>query len=574
MTLKFLKYLPISLVIAIVFSNIFINLNFKNKILPNTYISGIYVGNLTQEQALEKVKILVPANKNITLATSEKDYVFNSNYFKFDYDLKDTVTQAYLHGRSKNEVTNLINKIKSLAFSKNIPFSYSYDNSLIDIEISRIVGEEKISGNDAEFVLNNGRLEIKPENTGVSVDYEKLKEVLNSELSSDKDSYIKIPFKNRDPELTTQDLASIQNDISSKFYKPFSLNFFEKKKYLAPKQVFALIKIRKNKDGIYYDLNEEILKKLTFEIRDLVDNKPRARVTKFEDDKVLSFEINQEGSVLDELAFRKDFRSKLFSGSDSLNLPSIKIGSNFSKESYGIVNLIGSGKSTYFHSINSRVHNLALAARKINGTLVAPNEEFSFLQTVGPITSATGFQTAYVISEGRTVLGEGGGVCQTSTTLFRALLNSGLPIISRYPHAYRVGYYEQDAKVGLDASVFYPSLDLKFRNDTGHYILIQAEVDEANYAMTFNLFGTKDGREVSITEPKVYGYIPAPATEYIVDKSLAPGQFKQIDFSAAGITSEFERKVTRNGVELYSDVYRSTYAPWKAIFLKGPDKKS
>ena len=124
MTLKFLKYFPIFLVIAIVFSNIFINLKFKNKILPNTYISGIYVGNLTQEQALEKVKILVPANKNITLATSEKDYVFNSNYFKFDYDLKDTVTQAYLHGRSKNEVYNLVNKIKCLVFSKNIPFSY------------------------------------------------------------------------------------------------------------------------------------------------------------------------------------------------------------------------------------------------------------------------------------------------------------------------------------------------------------------------------------------------------------------------------------------------------------------
>lgn len=171
-------------------------------------------------------------------------------------------------------------------------------------------------------------------------------------------------------------------------------------------------------------------------------------------------------------------------------------------------------------------------------------------------------------------MGEGGGVCQTSTTLFRALLNSGVPITSRYPHAYRVGYYEQDAKVGFDASVFYPSLDLKFKNDTERYILIQAEVDEKNYAMTFYLFGTKDGREVTITEPKIYGFVPAPADEYVEDKSLAPGQIKQIDFSASGVTSEFQRTVTKDGKQLYADVFRSTYAPWKAIYLKGPSKKS
>jgi len=206
--------------------------------------------------------------------------------------------------------------------------------------------------------------------------------------------------------------------------------------------------------------------------------------------------------------------------------------------------------------------------------LIAPGEEFSFLNTVGPISSSTGFQTAYVISQGRTVLGEGGGVCQTSTTLFRAILNSGLPITARYPHAYRVGYYEQDAKPGFDASVYYPSLDLKFKNDTDRYILIQAEVDKSKYEMTFYLFGTKDGREVKVTEPELFGFIPTPAPEYIEDKTLKPGQTKQIDFPASGITSSFERTVIKNGEELYKDTFKSTYSPWKAIYLKGPSKKN
>lgn len=573
MNLRTLKLLPFVITAVVLILNIFLNLKYKDKILPNTYISGIYVGGLTPQEALDKIKILAPVNKSITLSTQTKDYLFNSNYFKFEYDMENSVKLAYQLGRSKNEFENILIKFKSLAKPNNFNFEYTYDNSLVDVEVSRIVGEEKISGNDAEFVFNNGSIDIKKESSGYSVDYAKLSKILNTELSSNKDSYIKIPFKKREPEILFTDLASIKDDVKNKFYKGFNLNFFEKRRYLTSKEVFSLIKIRKNKDGIYYDLNEELLKKLTYEVREIVDNKPRARVTKFEGDKVLDFEINQEGSVLDEANFRKNFRRKLFSEEYSMELPSVKIGNNFPKESYGINHLIGVGKSTYFHSIDSRVHNLALAAEKLNGTLVAPGEEFSFLQNVGPISSSTGFQTAYVISEGRTVLGEGGGVCQTSTTLFRAALNSGLPITSRYPHAYRVGYYEQDAKAGFDASVFYPSLDLKFKNDTGHYVLIQTEVDKKNYAMTFYLFGTKDGRKVEITEPKLYGYIPTPAAEYVEDKSLRPGEIKQIDFPASGITSEFERTVTKDGTQLYKDVYKSTYSPWKAIYLKGPSKK-
>lgn len=573
MNLRTLKFLPLVITAVILFINIFLNIKYKDKILPNTYISGIYIGGLTTSEALEKIKILAPVNKSITLSTQTKDYLFNSNYFKFEYDMENSVKLAYQLGRSKSEVENAFVKFKSLVKPNNFNFEYTYDNSLIDVEVSRIVGEEKISGNDAEFYLNNGVIAIKRESSGYSVDYAKLSQILNTELSSDKDSFIKIPFKKREPEILYTDLVSVQDDVKNKFYKGFNLNFFEKRRFLAPKEVFSLIKIRKNKDGIYYDLNEELIKKLTYELREIVDNKPRARVTKFEGDKVLAFEINQEGSVLDEANFRKNIRRKLFSEEYSMELPSVKIGNNFPKESYGINHLIGMGKSTYFNSIDSRVHNLALAAEKINGTLIAPGEEFSFLQTVGPISSSTGFQTAYIISEGRTVLGEGGGVCQTSTTLFRAALNSGLPITSRYPHAYRVSYYEQDTKVGFDASVFYPSLDFKFRNDTGHYVLIQTEVDRKNYAMSFYLFGTKDGRKIEITEPKLYGYIPTPAAEYVEDKSLRPGEIKQIDFPASGITSEFERTVTKDGAQLYKDVYKSTYSPWKAIYLKGPAKK-
>lgn len=236
---------------------------------------------------------------------------------------------------------------------------------------------------------------------------------------------------------------------------------------------------------------------------------------------------------------------------------------------FGIVEVIGVGHSTFFHSIPGRIHNVALATSKINGALVAPNEEFSFDKTLGDVSSFTGYQQAYVISGGKTVLGDGGGVCQVSTTLFRALLNAGLPITERHAHAYRVGYYEQDEPPGLDATTFVPSVDLKFKNDTGHYILIQGQADPVTLTMSFTLYGKSDGREVNITSPVLSNVSGAPPDLYQDDPTLPVGTVKQIDFAAPGGKSVFSRTVTRNGQVIISDTFVSVYKPWQAIFLRG-----
>src|SRR6185369_11000366 len=110
--------------------------------------------------------------------------------------------------------------------------------------------------------------------------------------------------------------------------------------------------------------------------------------------------------------------------------------------------------------------------------------------------------------------GDGGGVCQVSTTLFRAALNAGLPIVERHAHAYRVHYYEEDSSPGVDATVYVPTVDLKFKNDTGHYILIQSIIDLTQPRLTFMIYGTNDGRVVNQTAPVVTNIRPAPADKY------------------------------------------------------------
>lgn len=236
---------------------------------------------------------------------------------------------------------------------------------------------------------------------------------------------------------------------------------------------------------------------------------------------------------------------------------------------FGIKELISTGTSLFQHSIPNRIYNITLAATRLNGILVAPGETFSFGKALGDISAFTGYKQAYIIQNGKTVLGDGGGVCQVSTTFFRALLNAGLPIVERHAHDYRVGYYEQDSPPGFDATVYVPSIDLSFKNDTPNHILIQTEIDPAVQRLTFYLYGTKDSRQVTISKPVITNRTPAPAPLYQDDPSLAKGTTKQADFAAEGAIVVFTRQVVMNGKTIINDKFVSNYRPWQAVYLKG-----
>jgi vancomycin resistance protein YoaR len=201
---------------------------------------------------------------------------------------------------------------------------------------------------------------------------------------------------------------------------------------------------------------------------------------------------------------------------------------------------------------------------------VAPGEEFSFNKTLGEVSANTGYRPAYVISGGQTILGDGGGVCQVSTTTFRAALNAGLNITRRVAHSYRVSYYELNQKPGIDATVYAGNVDLRFINDTGHYLLITGETDSENLYMKIEIWGTSDGRKAEIVDHKTWGYVPPLATQYIPDPNLPPGVKRQIDWSVAGIKASFKYVVRDKDDNLIREAeYLSNYQPWAAKYLVG-----
>ena len=306
---------------------------------------------------------------------------------------------------------------------------------------------------------------------------------------------------------------------------------------------------------------------------------PVDAVFAYKNGKVTAFKQSSDGKAADILQVKNKleskYRSVIFSDKPQtiiIDIPIKTLVPNITTEkvnNLGIKELIGEGVSFFKNSIPSRIYNITLAATRLNGALVAPNEEFSFNKALGDISEFTGYKQAYIIQNGKTVLGDGGGVCQVSTTFFRALLNVGLPIIERHAHAYRVAYYEQNSPPGFDATIYSPSVDLRFKNDTGKYILVQTSIDLDTQKLTFSLFGTSDGRQVVLSEPVVRDRIPPPEDVYQDDPNLPKGTIKQIDFKAIGAKVSFTRQVTKKEKVIISDKFVSNFQPWRAVYLMG-----
>lgn len=232
----------------------------------------------------------------------------------------------------------------------------------------------------------------------------------------------------------------------------------------------------------------------------------------------------------------------------------------------GIRELVASGATYFSGSSSTRVYNIEVAAEKLVGVVVPPGGVFSFNSAIEAVSGANGFEDSAIIWGDRTAVGVGGGVCQVSTTVFRAALEGGFPFLERHNHGYVVSWYGDP---GFDATIYTPYVDLRFLNDTDAHLLIQPVVNAADGVLSFRFYGTKPDRVVEIGEA-VYEDVKQPGEPiYQEDASLEAGQIKQVEWAKEGLTATVIRKVTQNGVTR-EDPIRSVYRPWNAMFLYGP----
>jgi vancomycin resistance protein YoaR len=233
--------------------------------------------------------------------------------------------------------------------------------------------------------------------------------------------------------------------------------------------------------------------------------------------------------------------------------------------------------STYFRGSSSpRIQNIKTAAESFHGLLIAPGETFSMGEALGDVSLDNGYTEALIIYGNQTIKGVGGGVCQVSTTLFRTAFFAGFPIVERAAHAYRVSYYEQAQSsidpymAGLDATVYFPLVDMKFVNDTPYWLLMETYVNEGARRITWKFYSTSDGRTVDWETTGPINRVPAPDPIFEENPDFQPGEVKQTDWAAEGADVQVIRRVSRGGQLINQDYFNTHYAPWQAVCEYGP----
>lgn len=555
--------------------------DYTTHILPNVFIENVSVSGLSFDQAEKSIRDnqdFAPPTL-ITLSLEGKQYTLPTSDLSLRYYPDAAVKSAFMLGKTGSmwEMMLTLRKQNSRSVVFHIPMTY--DEGKLLAWIQTVAHELDRPGKIPTATLRtHGNLQslvIHPGTLGRVVDKTALKEQIvdalshppfTSEISRDIPLVISVPLT-KDEELgAKQRVSSLVGRVVQ-----FSVN----------RKVFTW-----NDQSIVSFLsfprgyNQKVIKKEVGRWAESVDQPLREPEMRVDQGRVTSFippqqeiKLHQDQSLL--LAIEALHSLEGFGEKKEHTLVQLPFFSAEPKQklenmnTLGIQERIGFAESYFHHSIPQRVDNVRLTAQRMNLTLIPPGGTFSYNAVVGEVSGRTGFKPAYIIKDGRTILGDGGGLCQGSTTMFRAALNAGLPIIERRGHSYRVGYYEENALPGIDATVYAPSVDFKFKNDTPSNLLITVNVDPKNYHMVIQFWGTSDGRKSEILNHVVYDKTPPLPTRYEDDPTLPPGKIKQVDWSAPGAKTSFVYKVTRGNAVLQSREFKTTYQPWAAIYLRG-----
>ena len=277
--------------------------------------------------------------------------------------------------------------------------------------------------------------------------------------------------------------------------------------------------------------------------------------------------VEQTLTRLQEAIFRYDSRTVPM----AFNFIQADFHNNVSASELGITQLIAEATTYYTGSPTNRIHNITEGISRFDGIIIAPGQEFSFNYWLGDMSEEAGFVQSLVIQGERTVDGVGGGICQVSTTAFRAAFFGGYRIIERNSHAYRVGYYELNAPPGLDAAIWTPDRDMRFQNDTDYHLLIEASIYPAQNAIQFRLYSTNPGRQVVIEDPIIRNPESSPQTIYAVNRDSNPGEVRQTEWAAEGADVTVQRQILDSAGNLISeDSIYTHYVPWSAMYEVAP----
>ena len=574
----------IVIVVGIVIFLVGTRILYANKAFPGVEAAGIQLSGMTEDEieTLLHQSLTYPQTGLIAFQDGENVTLSRPEDLGVSIDSSTMARNALRVGREGHFLQGFSDQLRAWFRGATIPPIVVFNQREAKQFLSQLAMDIDLPQIEAQITISGVEVETSPGQIGRQLDIDASLLAILEPISLMHDAQLMLDVEEIPPRvLDASEQALIAESI---LRQPLVLTAEEGKSWIVESQALAGMLqfnlVQSNQTWGYQvrlDPNQliEILIPLSVELNRLAENARFIFNDETKELDLLSSEIIGRSLNIPETI--DSIQNMLLSGNHEVALlfdnhePEVK--ADAIAENLGITEPV-SVVSTYFYDSGSaRVQNISTAAAAFHGLLVAPGETLSMAEVMGDVSLDNGYAEALIIFGDRTIKGVGGGVCQVSTTLFRAAFFGGYPIVERHPHAYRVGYYEQGPSSpgpGLDATVFIPIVDFKFTNDREDWLLLETYV--YGNQLLWKFYSTSDGREVEWTKEET-NEVEAPEPLYKENPDLPKDEIRQVDWEADGLDVYIERVVIREGETLFTDQIETHYLPWRAIFEYGPGTK-
>lgn len=555
---------------------------YRGEVLPGTHIAQLDVSEMTPSQATVAVQASLTKMAYVPIVLRYPgfpDWHPNKAAMGLQYDIGLSVKRAMAVGRHETFVEQLLDRLP-MHPNHQIPLVYRFDQKALLAAINLRISTEGFNhaGINAQLAMRSGHAVLVPAQTGRRLDLTATMRAVQAALGSLRPEVRQLPVVAINPVITDAYARTVQSRVEAFLAEPPVLevgkHVVAMSRYdLAPMLSFHN-QISAHRATIVMDVNPDVVSAYVQKLASQVDRAPQNARVVFTAGQVKQVSSRQTGRTLDQttatsrllkvvsnLKARARLHLKV-----AVTQPPVDISN---PASLGINTLLGTGVTAFPGAGPRRLTDIIQISNQLTGRLISPGDTISFNTLVGTGWPDRVYNDHEVESGGQVVPSAGGAMQQVATTFLRALFAAGLQVVEHHSHPYMMSWYANP--VGLDAVVSPANNeDLVFKNNTGHYLLLQTDVQPIRQEVYIYVYGPHLGWEVAIDGlgkvTKVYPHGP-PVTK--IDPSLAPGVTHQIAWAHDGADTVVQRTVTRPNGQVSVDQIASHYQPWQAVILAG-----
>ena len=571
------------LLIGVVGGLVALDRTYSGRILANVWVQGRDLSQMRPDEARAALRQRYAAflATPITFQFADRTWRPTPEQLGVYLEIDTVVTRAYAVGRGANVFRSVPEALAIWQNGVDLPLHLTVDQQRLQAYLTGLAHEVEVAPRNAQASILKGRAISTPARTGRQMLVDDTTHDVLTAIQTLQPQTVMLRTGLLPPLVDDTGIAQAQQQLSALLRAPVVLTAGERRWTWAPEELGDMVRLsrvpRDDRQGqrLIATLDRAMLLRRLQDLAREIDTAPIEPRLRFTTNGPQITQRGHDGARLEIAAALDQLTAAFWQEPRVVALPVTVLQPQARPDtlvSLGIVELVAQGKSSFENSAPYRVQNIQAGAQQMQGVLIAPDATFSFNQTVGAIDETNGFTQGYAIIDGRTQQEWGGGVCQVSTTVFRAAFWAGLPITERNQHTFRIRWYEKFEPIGMDAAIFTGpgGYDLRFVNDTGYWLLLETVVDTDNEVLTVNLYGAKPDREVIETPPVITNELPAPTEpRYVNDPKLPAGTIKQTDTARGGMDVRVGRIVKQNDTVVYTDTFFSRFQPWPNIFVRG-----